>query len=189
MTKSSGQGKDAKFRRKAVSVESFAIGKAKGVTRAIQEYKNRKQKKITAKAALLRQYRKAMKREGLETTGRLKQQQQQTDGDDDKARDNKEEQPTRRRKKKSKTNPYQKSLWKAQQKQQEREEHAARRQQQEKEKETKGRERRKRSKLISQRTKKGQPIMKHMIGGILQKLERSQAAEATARGHARSQQR
>ena len=60
-----------KNRRLAVGVEEFAAGK-KGVTRAIQEFKHRKERKVKDKAILIRNYNKVKKREGYSNVAKPK---------------------------------------------------------------------------------------------------------------------
>ena len=55
----------------AVGVEEFAVGK-KGATRAIQEFKHRKECKVKEKAILLREYKKVKKQEGYQASERKK---------------------------------------------------------------------------------------------------------------------
>lgn len=171
-----------KNRRLAVGVEEFALGK-KGATRAIQEYKHRKDKKVKEKQILLRKYKKVKKQEGyaIGKSGNdgtpheggeresSEQQHAQPQHDDDCKR------PARGgNKTTNKPNRYTKSLQKAQdyKNQQEEQRQQALLKQQENAKKLK--QRKHRAKIMSKRTKRGQPIMKHAIHNILDKLQKEE---------------
>lgn len=136
MTKTPAPG-----RRIAIRVQDFASGK-KGVTRAIQEFKVRKQRKVQEKAVLLRKYKKVIKKEGYE-----------------------------RKPKEEKQKPVPKSFLKSEPQDGKRalqEQREANQQHREKQ----VRKRQQLSKALSKRTRKGQPVMKHVIHNILEKLQK-----------------
>jgi hypothetical protein len=136
MTKTPAPG-----RRIAMRVQDFASGK-KGVTRAIQEFKVRKQRKIQEKAALLRKYKKVVKKEGYERKPEEEKQK-----------------PTPKSILKSEPQNAKRALeGQREAKQQHREKQERKRQQL--------------CKDLSKRTRKGQPIMKHVIHNILEKLQK-----------------
>jgi rRNA processing len=151
-------------RRAGTSIDDFA--NRKGVTKAIQDFRKRKEKKRTETAKALRQYKKTMKQEGFEP-GRGASRKRTTE----------EEASSTDHPKKPKSNPFQKSLQKAEVRKQQNSQAAAERESNEKEREKKIKERRKRSKMLRQRTSKGQPVMKHVIHDILRKLEREKKEE------------
>jgi hypothetical protein len=178
---------DRRRRRRAVGVEDFAH--RKGVTKAIEDFRKRKDKKRTETAKALRKYKKTMKQEGYEP-GRgasRKRQHGEESAENYAEKDKKKNSPeqeagedktqTTRPNKKAKTNPFQKSLQKAEQKKQQIEKAKVDKEKQEKEREKKIKEKRKRSKLLRQRTSKGQPVMKHVIHDILRKLEKEKQDE------------
>merc|ERR1712070_886819 len=70
--------------------------------------------------------------------------------------------------------PFEKSREKAKLAKQRAEEAALRRASNEKERQQKLKRRRQQTKLLQQRTKRGQPIMKHAINNLLYKLEKQQ---------------
>ena len=130
-----------------MGVQEFASGK-KGVTRAIQECKVRKQRKVKEKTVLLRKYHKVMKQEGYDAAASRKQQHSTT-----------------------KPNPFSKSLRQAQDRKQEQQEVQRERETKEREKQEKLQKRKQRAKLLSRRTRKGQPVMKHVIHNMLDKIQ------------------
>ena len=139
MTKTPAPG-----RRIAMRVQDFALGK-KGVARAIQEFKVRKQRKVQEKAVLLRKYKKVMKKEGYE-----------------------------RKPKEEKQKPVPKSILKSEPQDGKRareEQRDAKQQHHEKQE----RKRQQLSKALSKRTRKGQPVMKHIIDNILEKLQKEKS--------------
>jgi hypothetical protein len=174
-------------RRKAAGIDAFAT--KKGVTRAIQEYKHRQTKRRVAKAALLREYRKAVQQEGYspdkkrkarrpqessEIKGQTVERESMQQSDQDVENHDTVEQASwpKRRGKPPKMNPFVKSLQKAQQRKQEQESKRLERVQYQKEVEKKQKERKRQTKLLAKRTKKGQPVMKHVIQGLLTRIEK-----------------
>ena len=79
---------------------------------------------------------------------------------------------TRPNKKRHKTNPLQKSIDKAQQKKELAEKAKQEKIEREQEREKRLKERKRMTKLLQRRTKRGQPIIKHMVGNLLAKLEK-----------------
>jgi hypothetical protein len=139
-------------RRVAMRVQDFAAGK-KGVTRAIKEFKVRKQRKVQKKAVLLRKYKKVIKKEGYNVQRP------------------KLENPLA----KQKTNNSQKSTaqddkGKSALEEQQRQAEAKQQQRQAQEK-----KRHDLSQKLSKRTRKGQPVMKYVIHNILDKLQKEES--------------
>ncbi|CAB9497048.1 expressed unknown protein [Seminavis robusta] len=179
-------------RRRVLAIDDFAH--RKGVTKAIQDCRKRKEKKRTATAKALRSYRKTMKQEGF-TPGQGASRKRNngdtkvtaaatTDSNDEKEKEettmNNTTSTTKQHqegKKFHKTNPFQQSLRKAKESKQKKQQDIVDREAHEKEREQKLKQRRKRSKQLRQRTSKGQPVMKHVIGDILRKLERDKQQE------------
>ena len=151
-TSSHNKNSSKQGRRLAVSVQEFAAGK-KGVTRAIQEYKHRKERKVKEKAMLLREYKKIKKQEGYHEVKEQARQESKRGG---------------------KPDPYKKSLEKAQERKLQTQDKQRQVQIQKKENEKKLKQRKQRSKLFAKRTSKGQPVMKHVIHGMLDKLQKEE---------------
>jgi FtsZ-interacting cell division protein ZipA len=142
-------------RRLAVGVEEFAAGK-KGVTRAIQEYKHRKDRKVRDKAILIRSYNKVKKREGY---------QRETKPTEDSS--------TKRR---NKSDPLLLTKSRAKAEQQALDKQRRLEEQEKREKQTREnlKKRRHQAQLMKKRTKKGQPVMSHVIHNILDKLQKDE---------------
>lgn len=177
-------------RRKAAGIEAFTA--QKGVTRSIQTYKHRKESKLAKKASLLREYHKVMKKEGLEA-GRGKRKRDYMDNDDNTEQietrqnerdenhqadaitvENEEEKDSMKkqvRKRKPKMNPLTKALQKANERKAEQEQEQLRRQKEQAERKTRMAHRKRTAKMLSQRTKKGQPVMKNVIADLLSRIE------------------
>jgi hypothetical protein len=141
MTKTEG-------RRVAMRVQDFAAGK-KGVTRAIQEFKVRKQRKVQEKAVLLRTYKKVIKKEGYDVQrpkpGKPIAKQKSNNSQKNKAEDDK------------------RALLE-EQRQAKQQQHQA----QEK-------KRHELSQKLSKRTRKGQPVMRYVIHNILDRLQKEES--------------
>mmetsp|Transcript_19534 Transcript_19534/g.30140 ORF Transcript_19534/g.30140 Transcript_19534/m.30140 type:complete len:181 (-) Transcript_19534:167-709(-) len=178
MSEGRGKGDSQPYRRrKAIGVEEFAAGKKKGVTRAIHAYNERKEKKMVEKSKLLRQYQKAMKREGYEpgrgaSRKRYSRSTEDENGEEDSFKHEKEEEEVSRRKKMKKSDPLAKSRQRAEEMKQEKERNHQERVDKGKKREAQLQKRKIRAKNMTKRTRKGQPIMKNQISSILEKLER-----------------
>jgi hypothetical protein len=177
-------------RRKAAGIDAFTA--QKGVTRSIQTYKHRKESKLAKKASLLREYHKVMKKEGLEA-GRGKRKRDYMDKDDNTeqidtrqtendenhqtdgvtAEDEMEKDSMKKqvKKRKPKMNPLRKALHKATVRKAEQEQEQIRRQQELADGKTRMAQRKRTAKMLSQRTKKGQPVMKNVIADLLSRIE------------------
>jgi hypothetical protein len=154
------------------SLESFA--QRRGEVRALEEFHKRKELKRSETSKALRKYRKVMKQEGYEAgTGASRKRLEKTDDEkitieeEKKTEENNQQTPHNKR---QKSNPFKKSLEKAKQNKIHAQDHKERQEANEKERQKRLQERKKQSKLMAKRTKKGQPIMKHMIDNILTKL-------------------
>jgi len=176
--KKRGEKKRRRHEAPVLGVEEFAH--RKGVTKAIHGFRKRKEKKRVETAKALRRYEKVMKQEGFEA-GKGASRKRQTK-DESAVLEHKEEEEedhntqtkpsSNTHKRRKKMNPFQKTLQKADKKKKEvqkaQEEHKAR----EKKRLEKLRQRRCRTKLLTQRTRKGQPIMKNVVEDILNKLQK-----------------
>lgn len=176
-TKMTDKNKRQKERSKhSISLETF--GQRRGQVRALEEFRHRKQKKRIETAKALRKYKKSMKSEGYEAgRGAARKRVNEMDNKNEpKEESSKEVTAAPARKKKS--NPFQKSLEKAQHKKEEAEKQEKMIQQNQKEREKRLRERKRQSKLLAKRTKRGQPIMKHTVGCMLKKLEKQNGGDS-----------
>jgi hypothetical protein len=181
--------------RPMVSLNSFA--QKRGQIRALEEFKKRKQYKRLETAKALRRYQKVMKQEGMAAgkgASRKRRPEEEEEEEDNEKEKNtsihEELDPQSKQivdvtktngeggshisKKRPKTNPLAKSVIKAQQVKQHAALQAQQKEKQTKERQRKLRQRQQQSKLLQQRTKRGQPIMKHLVNNLLQKLEKQQ---------------
>jgi len=189
----SSSAKSQEHRRRragaAMNVENFAH--RKGVTKAIQSFRKRKDDKRTETAKALRRYKKTMKQEGYEpgrgasrkreavVEGETKEKSNQEGESENTNTDQKQQQEQEQRvfQKRTKTNPFQKTLKKAAEKKEQQQQSEEERKTQEKQRQKKLKDRAKRSRQLRERTSKGQPVMKHVIHDILRKLERDKEQE------------
>uniref|UniRef100_A0A7S2XKT6 rRNA-processing protein FYV7 n=1 Tax=Attheya septentrionalis TaxID=420275 RepID=A0A7S2XKT6_9STRA len=177
-------------RRLAVTVTQFAAT-PKGSIRQLHKFRDKKQKEGQHRAKLLRGYQKVMKKEGYEAgTGASRKRrdptstrrEEQDDDDDDDNKDPKKESrpedeesaPTgKRRKKMVKSDPFAKARQKAQEAKEGRQKAQEGRAQRDVEVAQKLVARKKRGKLLRQRTKRGQPVMKNVITDMLQQIQKT----------------
>jgi hypothetical protein len=162
-----------------VGIEQFAV--RKGVVRGLQSFHKRKEKKRVETAKALKEYKKVMVREGYEPgAGKSRkrkhaEQQEETDrgqSSNPNKNDANVVDGTNKRQRKPKSNPLVQMNKKMQEQKDQSE--AAREAQKLRKKERFQHlaQRKERTKLLNQRTKKGQPIMKNMVQDILAKLEK-----------------
>lgn len=152
-----------------ISLTKFAHSKSKGTKRAIERYRQKKITKFNRNASLLREYKKVMKSEGYEAgTGASRKRSQEENGTPAIENVQQEKKPT---KKKVKSDPFAKARQKAQMVMEQKEKEKVESQERLKEKEVKEKQKRVKAKKLGQRTKKGQPIMKHIIGDMLEKIQ------------------
>lgn len=183
-----------------MSIDNFAH--RKGVTRAIQEFRERKEKKRIETAKALREYSKAMKQTGfvpgkgasrkrsLEDNEDVHKTTNEIVGNEDAVvvavnhekgeekveeesgiRMNKEETVNIHLQRRPRTHLFQKSVEKAIEQKNAKERKRLEYQKSEEDRKRKLKERRERTKLLSQRTRKGQPVMKNIVQDILNRLE------------------
>jgi len=207
--KQDDNGGDDGRRRRAGATTLGNFAHRKGVTKAIQDFQKRKDKKRVDTAKALRQYKKTMKQQGYSAgqgASRKRKHEGDEDNDDehDAENDNVEEgnnktllqrtpgsshddstpakeddHTQQQRKRHKKANPFAKALLKSKQHVANKDDAAKERKQNERNKKQKIFERRKRSQNLRQRTAKGQPVMKHVIHDILRKLEREKQQDTT----------
>lgn len=160
--------------KRSISLENF--GQKKGHVRALEEFRIRKEKKRVATAKVLRKYKKTMKHEGYEAGSGASRKRKADDSvfarDANSNGDVNPEEASGKNSRRRKINPLIKSLDKAKLKREEAEKRVKDRENNLKEKASKIRERKRQSKLLAKRTKRGQPIMKHTVDSILKKLQR-----------------
>lgn len=173
-------------RRTVVSLENFAHRKADG--KAITAFRERKQKKRLHTAQALRKYQKVMHAEGYEPGKGASRRRIFTEDKRSseqllpKSSDEKDEP---RKQRHDKTNPFSKDTRHAEKKESNMANNHSHQQQQnlddqkarEKQRKKKLRERRQRTKMLRQKTSKGQPIMKNLVHDILDKLEKEKQLE------------
>lgn len=151
-----------------ISLTKFAHSKSEGTKRAIERYRKKKVSKFKRNASLLREYKKAMKSEGFEAgkgASRKRNQEKDSVSVDENVQ---QEKPP---KKKAKSDPFAKARQRAQLVMEEKDKQKVELQERLKEKEAKEKQKRAKAKKLVQRTKKGQPIMKHIIGDMLEKIQ------------------
>ena len=171
-------------RQAAISLNSFSS--KKGHDRALQEYKKRKETKFQKNAALLREYQRALKQEGYEVgkgasrwrdeDGRKgsskKRKTNNTDDDDNNdADDTNDQKQQQSRTKRHKSDPLLKARKQAEARKAEKEEHISNKETKIKNESKKQHDRKVRAKKLMKRTRKGQPVMKNVIGDLLGKIK------------------
>lgn len=191
---------DKRARRGMVGMEAF-VHRNGGTAKSINAFRKRKEKKRTETAKTLRQYRKAMKQEGYEpgmgASRKRRLDENEEDGNDgtnkDKitskndetrqgppaATETTEEETTNdsisnKRKRISKTNPFTKSMKKAEEAKILAKQHQDDILKSERQRQKRLKERKNTSRRLAQRTQRGQPIMKHMVNNLLVKLQQQQ---------------
>lgn len=179
VVKRNGSGKD---RSAVVSLTQFAHHKSKGTKKAIEHYRNKQQSKFNRRAGLLRQYKKAMKSEGFDA-GVGGSRKRVPDGEGSSSEDvtNTDADPqdvastkSNTRKGRAKADPFFKSKQKAQKSKEEKLQRQRDAEEWKDQKEIKLKKRAQRSKLMSKRTRKGQPVMRNMIESMLEKIKRDE---------------
>ena len=159
---------NASDRKIVTSLEKFAH--KKGQVRALEEFRKRKEKKQVETSIRLRQYKKVMKQEGMEA-GTGASRKRRVDAEDDETEEP-ASQHENKKQKRHKADPLQKSVKKAEQYKQQAIEREKQQKQNEKDRQQKLEQRKRTSKQLQKRTKRGQPIIKHMVNNLLHKLEK-----------------
>merc|ERR1712238_578997 len=165
----------------AISLSKFAHHKSKGTYRAIRNFRDKKKNGFNRRAGLLREYKKVMKNEGYEAGhgGNRKRPAAEVGegiaggvgvGD---VKSSTSLSPKGRRRPAS-FDPLEKVRRKVIEHQEERTKVVEEIEERERKLGTEMKRRDARSKKMSKRTSRGQPIMKDVIGGMLQKLQNEQ---------------
>lgn len=159
---------EPKRRTAVVAIDNFAH--RKGVKKALDDFRERKEKKRVGTAIALRSYQKVMKQEGYEAGRGASRKRGSPEGEKEV--------------KKQRTHMFQKPVQQAEERKKGVEDIKVQKEKGEKERKKCFRERRQRTKMLSQRTKKGQPVMKNIVNDILHKLERQkEQSTLPAAGH------
>ena len=175
------------YRRKQAAISLNSFSSKKGHDRALQEYKKRKETKFQKNATLLREYQRAMKQEGFEVgkgasrwrdedgrkSGSKKRKnitdEGNTDDIDEFAGETYEQRKARTKRQKS--DPLLKARKIAEQRKAEKEELVAQKETKIKNEGKKQHDRKTRAKKLMKRTRKGQPVMKNVIGDLLGRIK------------------
>lgn len=165
-------------RRKQAAISLTKFSTKKGHDRALQEYKKRKETKFQKNATLLREYQKAMKKEGYDA-GRgasRKRRSREEDRDDDVVGEKEEVDETSnnelaRKRKRQKADPLHHAKKEADRRRTERIEAISTLEVRQKEMNKREQERKVRAKKKMQRTRRGQPLIKNVIGDLLHKIK------------------
>jgi hypothetical protein len=169
---------ESQRRSQAISLNSFST--KRGHDRAIAEFKKRKETKFLKNATLLREYSKAMKSEGYDV-GRGASRKRDRDGaSDDKDFTGSKKQPQTEPnecKKRHKSDPLKAAREKAQHLKNTQLEMQNQKQQRQRDEERKTQNRKKRARKMMERTRKGQPLMKNVIGDLLGKIKSEVGAD------------
>ena len=175
---SSEQPPSRRAKQTVLSLNQFAHSHTNSTRRTIEKFRQKKQSNFNYKAGLLRGYRKAMTNEGYDAghgasrkRGRNQKEEREfgKDKEEDQAADAETDGGRKRRRKKM--DPFAKARVKAQEKKVEEEERKQELVAEEKQKAQRAKQRKIRAKRVSKRTRRGQPIMKDMIGDMLQKIK------------------
>lgn len=173
-------------RRKQAAISLTKFSTKKGHDRALQEYKKRKETKFQKNATLLRTYQKAMKKEGYDA-GRGASRKRRSTGDlkegdlDNDVVGEKEETSNNNSKdfetvdsvvrKKKRADPLHHAKKEAERRKTERMEVINTNEVRQKEMNKREQERKARAKKMMQRTRRGQPLIKNVIGDLLIKIK------------------
>jgi hypothetical protein len=168
-------------RQAAISLNSFSS--KKGHDRALKEYKKRKETKFQKNATLLREYQRAMKQEGYEVgkgasrwreeeerKGSSTKRKKNTDDDNNDVDDANYKQHNSRTKR-HKSDPLLKARKRAEQHKAEKEKRISQQATKIMNESKKQQDRKIRAKMLMKRTRKGQPVMKNVIGDLLGKIK------------------
>ncbi|KAL3760063.1 hypothetical protein ACHAWU_006611 [Discostella pseudostelligera] len=181
------QSANQRRRQAAISLASFST--KKGHDRALQEYKKRKETKFQKNAKLLREYEKVMKQEGYDagrgaSRKRSDRQQGKDDDGDERPADGRGAKSTteqgesneyttseQSRKKRHKSDPLHNAKKEAERRRAEQLEAMSQKEQRQQQEKKKLKDRKVRAKKMMQRTKRGQPLIKNVIGDLLAKIK------------------
>lgn len=162
-----------------ISLTQFAHSKSKGTRRAIERFNQKKQSKFNRNANLLRQYKKVMKDEGYQAGKGGSRKRNQTDAEGTGSNNKSDDYGdcTERSKKRHKSDPFAKAKQKARQSEVAEQNKKREFQDKMKQRSVKEKQKRLKAKKVMKRTKKGQPVMKSIIGDMLEKIKSNAADE------------
>ncbi|KAL7434006.1 hypothetical protein ACHAXH_005113 [Discostella pseudostelligera] len=180
------QSVNQRRRQAAISLASFST--KKGHDRALQEYKKRKETKFQKNSKLLREYQKVMKQEGYDAgrgASRKRTDRPREEDDDDEqpscgggaksttewGESNDQTIAEESRKKRHKSDPLHQAKKEAECLRAEQLEAMSQNEQRQQQEKKKLKDRKVRAKKMMQRTKRGQPLMKNVIGDLLAKIK------------------
>lgn len=172
---------ESQRRSQAISLNSFST--KRGHDRAIAEFKKRKETKFLKNATLLREYSRAMKSEGYDVgRGASRKRDREGASSNDKDLNGNKQQPQtdaepNERKKRHKSDPLKAAREKAQNLKNTQLEIQNQKQQRQHDEEKKVQNRKKRARKMKERTRKGQPLMKNVIGDLLEKIKSEVGAD------------
>jgi hypothetical protein len=168
-------------RRKKAAISLNSFSSKKGHDRALKEYKKRKEVKFQKNATLLREYQRAMKQEGFEVgrgasrwrdeEGRKGRKKRENNIDDDDNDDAETEEQQKSRTKRHKSDPLLKARKQAEQRKAEKVELISQKETKIKTEGKKQYDRKARAKKLMKRTRKGQPVMRNVIGDLLGRIK------------------
>ena len=168
-------------RRKQEAISLASFSSKKGHDRALQEYKKRKETKFHKNATLLREYQRAMKQEGYDAGrggSRKREEDSQIKGSKKRSNDEDEddlqlanEDTNNSRRKRHKSDPLHQARKEAERRKAEQQDLISEKDQRQKTETQKQQNRKVRAKKMMRRTKKGQPLMKNVIGDMLGKIK------------------
>ena len=195
----SSSDQEPRRRRAAGTGPLVHAGAATAQTKSLRRYRKRQEQRFAHKASALRQYKKAMKKEGYEAgrgAGRKRyrdgQEDEESDGegkrygvaadngrhgeassdDEEGGSSGNRDTTLKNKKRRKKIDPMANIRRKAEEKREERSRIAEEREQKKKTDAAKERQRKKNFRTKQKRTRKGQPIMGDMIKGMLEKLQK-----------------
>lgn len=193
MSSSKGSPKQPQRRpvNPVISLTQFAHAKSQGTRKAIENYKHKKQSKFNRNAGLLREYRKVMKSEGYEAgKGASRKRPLQ---EDEGGRNNDDEDYDRKRtgivdirngddnyngdqknvKKRHKADPFAKAKEMAKRSKEDRVHQREMKVKEQEENKKKLKQKQIRSRKLAKRTSRGQPVMKHVVSDLLEKVKKA----------------
>ena len=167
-------------RQAAISLSSFSS--KKGHDRALQEYKKRKETNFNKNAVLLRQYQRAMKSEGYEAGKGASRKRDRSEGGNTtrsmkQSHDAEDDRPAgqvaspEKKRKRHKPDPLYQARRKAEQRKAEQQDKAQQKQKRIQDEGQKQVNRKKTARKYMERTRRGQPVMKNVISGMLAKIQ------------------
>jgi len=171
-------------RRRATS--AIQSNKQRSTNKSVAHSQIQKKKQhFKHNASMLREYQKVMKKEGFEPGQGASRKRTTNDNDDsvvlshsaDVDSDSIKNKNFQSWKKKQKMNPFAKSVEAAEQKKKEEEERVEFHKQRQLDLKQKVKQRKKTSRLLSQKTKKGQPVMNNVISVLLNKIQEKHSSK------------